>query len=149
MTAREYVETNATSDVLATISWLDGRGWKVAREDPEPGQHMGNVYLTFMKARQITIASDRSQWIIGLALAPGEREFWLDVLDAARLGRVWEPGPVRALGDPLATQLPEGVSWREVLPEVLTWLDTDGAEEKAREATRLADKAMKRRWKQP
>jgi len=106
---------------------------------------MGDAVVVLAGAREVTITRDKGQWEIRAALSAGEPGLWLDVLEAARLGREWQPPP---RSGSLPEQLPEGLSWRQALPEVLAWLESPEAPDQARAAMARARELMQRRWQE-
>lgn len=146
-TTIEYVGRIAPNDVRATLSWLTDEGFGVVRSRGGVDEPFGNAFLALARSREVVVLRDRSQWDISVALTPGGPALSLAVLDAARRGVDWDPEPLRPLGGPQPSQLPEGVSWRAVLPPVLAWLDEPGSEVAAETATANARKRMVERWK--
>ena len=103
---------------------------------------MGSAILVFTRSREVTVLRDRSQWDISVGLTPGGHALSLGVLDAARLGIEWDPGPHRPVGVPFASQLPEGLSWSATLPLVLAWLDEPGSDSVVEVASAKARERM-------
>ncbi|HSF26516.1 MAG TPA: hypothetical protein VLC50_03265 [Actinomycetes bacterium] len=146
-TTMEYIEAVAPEDVLATLRWLTAHGYEVSRA-VGAGEHMGSALVVFSHSREVTVLRDRGQWDISVALSPGGTPLSLAVLNAARLGVAWDPGPHRPLDEPLAPQLPEGMIWHETLPLVLEWLDQPGATAAVEAAAAQARESTTRWWKE-
>lgn len=93
---------------------------------------MGALFV-FAGEAEVRITVDRSQWFIDVARAPGAEAWQYDLLVAARSGQPYgERFPAigsSPLAGALPEQLPEEVSWRQTLPEVLTWLRGPGVDE--------------------
>jgi hypothetical protein len=69
----------------------------------------------------------------------------LNVLLTAMNGGVPDPG-CHNLADPLPVVLPGGVAWHEVLPAVISWLDSADRTADMAEARAAWKAAMKRWW---
>jgi hypothetical protein len=137
---REYAESVATADVRATLEWLDGAGYTLSQSSGSPGETFGNLALVFSGGCVVQIVRDRGQWMADLKPASGPTFYNLDLLVPAALGIDYpEPSP----GDRLPDQLPDGVSWREVFPIVLDWLQGPGA---AEAVARMGDQRYVLMW---
>lgn len=117
----EQLLQSAPEDVRATVEWLRGEGYVVTSFD---GGSTFGAQIVLSGRAPVRITADRSQWSMDVAGRPGAPFWQLDLLVAARLGLHYadvfpETGMPR---DELPTQLPEGVSWREALPDILHWL---------------------------
>jgi hypothetical protein len=146
-----FLRRLAPDDVRATAEWLFEQGYELSYSDLERGSF--GASLVFVGDAEIHVYADRSQWTMDVAAHPGEEPVHLDLLVAARRGRpYWEcfpstedtahpeggqsaEGPENAErpDDAPDRQLPPGISWRDTLPDLLTWLQaTDVSEPVAR-----------------
>jgi hypothetical protein len=118
----EYAREVATDDVRETLDWLVANGFSVTRSEGGPGEAFGDVLLELERGgvETVSIVRDRSQWACDIGAHPIQRQP-LDVLLTAMTGEA----PARrsgSLDEPLADQLPPGVTWRDVIPALLEWL---------------------------
>jgi hypothetical protein len=142
----------ATPDVAATVAWLESEGWTLTEARGPEG--MGNALLRFHgpDGESVVIVSDRSQWMLDVALADWERDWGVELALALVSGEVEQ---LRAPpGGSLPRQLPAGVSWREALPSLLVRLPLEAdAETRMGALGRLrADHLfgpLRRAWRSP
>jgi len=124
----EFLRRFAPEDVRAAVEWLLGQGFVLTGRSPQTRLGTFGSSLTYTGDATVIITVDRSQWHMDVAPPSGAKAIGLDLLIAAQAGRpYWEVFAATDLraGQPnLPSQLPPGVSWREKLPTVLTWLAT-------------------------
>jgi hypothetical protein len=109
----------ATRDVDATVRWLLSEGAVVTWEDTPHGMAVAGLEFSVHGA-SVRMVRDRGQWMMDVRHGEGP---WLDLelLRLARRGSDSYPmAPTKASSLPV--QLPEGVSWRDELPDLLVWL---------------------------
>ena len=144
---QEFFRAWAPADVQETLAWLLDNGYELA------SQHGSNTFgaaFHLVGDVEVVIVVDRSQW--GLAVAPTpDAEAWsYDLLLAAHSGMDYRerfPSVERVpFTSPLAAQLPEGVSWRATLPEILVWVKRPGVDAGVEEALRQRVAQM---WPEP
>jgi|SRR5579863_1320491 len=120
--ARGYALSRATDDVAETIRWLEAEGFACVRERGGAGESFGDVSIEFERTGiRVGIGRDRSQWMLAIASPSGQLlglDIWLTAMRGARATRE----PRRSLSERLPEQLPEGESWRTVIPELLDWI---------------------------
>lgn len=116
----EFLRRHAPSDVLNTIAWLTATGYSLVSHQ---GESTFGAQFVYGGNAEVRITVDRSQWYLDVAPTPGAEAWQFDLLIAAHTGQpyaeVFPVAETRSLGDPLPAQLPEGVSWRETLPDIL------------------------------
>jgi hypothetical protein len=121
-----YLDREATPDVRRTVERLQREGW-VATEARGGSSGSGNAVLHLEREGWlIQISRDRGQWMMDIRPPEWPRAYDLDVIVATASGdETWQAGPA---GTPLPQQLPVGVGWDDVLPNLLHWMGTtDGA----------------------
>lgn len=122
----EFLRRHAPSDVVNTIAWLTATGYSLVSHQ---GESTFGAQFIYAGSAEVRITVDRSQWYLDVAPTPGVEAWQYDLLIAACTGEpyseVFRPTETRSLGDPLPEQLPEGVSWRETLPEILARVRDD------------------------
>jgi len=122
---RELLAAHAPSDVLETVTWLLENGYTLTTQR---GDNTFGAEFVYHGHSRVRIIVDRSQWSLDVAAALGSAWIQYDLAVAARSGTAYgqrfpRTGG-RSFGDPLPEQLPEGVSWRETLPDMLEWVRT-------------------------
>ena len=143
-----YAHQRATDDVRDALQWLDREGFKAQSGRGGPNESFGNLLLDLTDDRGVTveIVRDRSQWSceIGAKDLPKQP---LNVLTTAMNG---EPPhiPPGALGDPLPTQLPDGLEWATAIPRIIEWLTARDRRDEIESASTQWRAAMKRWWKE-
>ena len=118
-----YAKGRATSDVRATITWLEAHDFALAQSRGGRDESFGNVLLHFERpdGLRIEVLRDRSQWTCVISGGENPRSP-LNVLITA-MSPESEPMLVdRGFGDPLPEQLPEGISWLTTVPAAIAWL---------------------------
>jgi hypothetical protein len=136
----EYGRANAPRDVLDSLDWLAHEGFVLVGERGGPGWPFGDLLVEFERsALRIRITRDRNQWSAGFAAGRG------DFVPLHVLLTAWQggtPAPAdRQAGDPLPEVHPEGVRWRVVFPDLVSWLgsgDRTGEIQRARAAWKAA-----------
>jgi hypothetical protein len=112
--------------VWDTIAWLSANGYALSSQR---GEGTFGAQFVFTRDAEVLVTVDRSQWMLDVAPRPGAAAWQYDLLVAAQAGRPYEEvvpmAGARSVGNPLAEQLPEGVSWRKTLPTILQWLRGD------------------------
>lgn len=92
------------------------------RARPTAARHLTST----ARERSSRGAVDRSQWYLdvvpGLALEPWQYDLLLAAYQGQEYGALFPQAGSRSQGDPLPAQLPEGVSCRETLPDILEWI---------------------------
>jgi hypothetical protein len=131
-----FLRRLAPDDVRATVEWLVDQGYELSYSDLERGTF--GTSLVFVGDAEIHMYADRSQWTMDVAAHPGGEPVHLDLLVAAQRGRpYWECFPATRDAEETESseheerpddapdkQLPPGLSWRDTLPELLTWVST-------------------------
>jgi hypothetical protein len=151
--ADEFFRANAPADVQHTVAWLLSSGYVPVSQ--RSADTFGAVFV-FEGDSVVQIIVDRSQWSLDVAAAPAA-EFWqYDLLLAAQSGQGYGqrfPGVGARTSDAaLPKQLPEGVSWRETLPEILRLIQGErrhGVAHRGTAAainTHVAPKLLERPW---
>jgi len=140
----DYGRANAPQDVLDSLDWLAHEGFVLVGERGGPGASFGDLLVEFERSPlKVRITRDRGQWSAGLA-AGGEC-VPLHVLLTA-----WEggtPAPAdRQAGDPLPEVHPDGVTWRVVLPGLVSWLGSGDRTREIQEARAAWKAAMLGYW---
>lgn len=146
--ARDYALREATPDVRDGIRWLEAAGFELRSAQGGSSESFGNILLEYVRGDvTVRIARDRSQWIPVVALAGVSGEHGLQVLHTARTGLTADAGPPRDwAAQPMAEQLPEGMSWRTELPALIHWLSEADRSQGVRQAAVEWREAMKRYW---
>ncbi len=125
--ADEFFRSDAPADVQATGAWLLANGYALSSQS---GEGAFGAEFVIRGPAEVRITVDRSQWLLDVAAEPGAEAWQYDLLLAARSGRTYgEVFPARAstqFDGALPYQLPEGVSWRQTLPVVLSWVRDPG-----------------------
>ena len=142
----EFFRAYAPADVQHTVAWLVSSGYVLVSQD---GTNTFGALFVFESDSVVQIIVDRSQWSLDVAAAPAA-EFWhYDLLLAAQSGQEYGrrfPGVgTRTLGALLPEQLPEDVSWRETLPDILHWIQSSDVTESVTKAQRQRSMLMWRR----
>lgn len=132
----EFLRRSAPKDVQDAISWLTANGYTLRSHR---GDGTFGAQFVYTGDAEILVTVDRSQWMLDVAPRPGANVWQYDLLIAAQMrkpyGEAFPAAGARSIGDPLPQQLPEGVSWRETLPDILEWVacsDVQSAVDKAR-----------------
>ena len=119
----EFLRVHAPADVQNTVAWLLANGYKLASQ---VGESPFGAQLVYVLEAEVRITVDQSQWCLDVAPAPGSEAWQYDLLLAAHRGLDYGellPGTgSRSPTGLLPKQLPEGVSWRETLPDILHWV---------------------------
>lgn len=119
----EFLRTYAPGDVQNTVAWLSANGYTLVSQVRE--STFGSQFVYAQNA-EVWITVDRSQWCLDVAPTTGSKPWQYDLLVAAHrrldYGDLFPDTGSRSLTDPLPNQLPEGVSWRETLPDILQWV---------------------------
>jgi len=116
-----YFRSVAPKDVLRTVAILESKGWNLQGVRGGSSEPFGNVLVQLTSTEgAIKIVRDRSQWMMDIKLASWSSWFDLGVVIDAKEGRrSWGA----SFGNPYTVkQLPPGVRWAAVLPEMLAWL---------------------------
>jgi hypothetical protein len=147
----QWALDKAVPDVRATLEWLDQAGFTIT--DSRGGEHegFGNVFLQFQRTDVgVRVTRDRGQWFFDIS-PPGRPDYLgLHVLLTAKEDGEPDPGPRNAaLSQPLAEQLPKGVSWQSVVPSLIAWLEETDRTDSIVDADRRWREAMKRYWNEP
>jgi hypothetical protein len=126
----EFLTRYAPDDVRDTIAWLATHGYTLVSRQ---GEGTFGALLVYGGDAEVRITVDRSQWCLDVAPRPGREAWAYDLLLAAQTedqecGALFPKTGSRLWGDPLPEQLPEGVSWRETLPDILEWVSGDSVE---------------------
>jgi hypothetical protein len=134
---QDFLRPNAPSDVHDTVAWLSDNGYRLASQE---GASTFGADFVFEGESIVRIVVDRSQWMLDVARSPGADAWQYDLLIAAHSGedygqRFPDTGS-RAVGRTLPEQLPEGVSWRDTLPDVVRWLRENDVTEQVSKAKR-------------
>jgi hypothetical protein len=110
----------ATPDVAAAARWLVSEGADVVWEDRPHGMAFAGLEFVLGNT-SVRMVRDRGQWMMDLRRG---QEPWLDLdlLRLARQGSKVYPALVRQSEGQPPSQLPEGVSWSDELPDLLDWL---------------------------
>ncbi|WP_199422953.1 hypothetical protein [Actinotalea solisilvae] len=137
LVADEFFRSDSPVDVQATVAWLLANGYGLSSQS---GEGAFGARFVFRGPAEVRITVDRSQWLLDVAVEPGADAWQYDLLLAARSGRTYgEVFPARASRQAdgrLPDQLPEGVSWRQTLPDVLAWVRGPGVGEAVERASR-------------
>ena len=137
----EFLRTYAPADVQNTIAWLSANGYVLVSH--EGGESTFGAQLVYAQEAEVRITFDRSQWFLDVAPTPGSEAWQYDLLLAARrgldYGELFPETGSRSWTDPLPDQLPEGVSWRDTLPDILLWVRGEAVAE-------LVDRALHQRF---
>lgn len=133
----EFLQRAAPSDVQETIAWLSANGYTRCSHQ---GDGTFGAQLLYLGEAKVLITVDRSQWSLDIARRPDGEVWQYDLLIAAQTGQaygeVFPSTGSRSIGGQLPQQLPDGVSWRETLPGILRWVQSEDvrfAVDKARE----------------
>lgn len=122
----EFLRQFAPDDVRETVAWLSDSGFTLTSHS---GESTFGAQFVYASDAQILITVDRSQWLLEVAPRAGADAWQYDLLLAAYkaldYAALFPRMGSRSLGDPLPEQLPEGVSWRETLPEILKWVNDE------------------------
>jgi hypothetical protein len=122
----EFLQRFAPGDVQDTVAWLADNGYTLTSHSGESAFGAQFVYAGDV---EVVIGVDRSQWLLDIVPRPGAEAWQYDLLLAAYkgldYGALFPKTGSRSLGDPLPDQLPEGVSWRGTLPEILEWVNDE------------------------
>ena len=122
----EFLTRYAPDDVRDTIAWLATHGYTLVSRQ---GEGTFGALLVYAGDAEVRISVDRSQWCLDVAPRPGREAWDYDLLLAAHqdqeYGALFPQNDSRSWGEPLPDQLPEGVSWRETLPDILEWVSGD------------------------
>lgn len=119
--AMSYALSRSTDDVAEPIRWLEAEGFVCVRERGGAGASFGDVSIEFERSGiRVGIGRDRGQWMLAIA-SPGGRLLGLDIWLTAMRGTRPEPGPRRSF-ERLPEQVPEGESWRAVVPGLIDWI---------------------------
>ena len=136
----EFLRSRAPVDVQETVAWLLANGYTLTGH--EGGGEFGALFV-FAGQAEARITVDRSQWFLDVAQAPGAKPWQYDLLIAASSGRPYGQRfpAVGTVGSwpsapPLPRQLPDGVSWRQTLPGLLSWMQGPGVAEAVANAQR-------------
>jgi hypothetical protein len=134
---QDFLRANAPSDVQDTVAWLSDNGYRLASQ---AGASTFGAEFVFEGEAMVRIVVDRSQWMLDVAPSPGADLWQYDLLIAAHSGQDYgqrfpDTGS-RAVGRTLPEQLPEGVSWRETLPDVVRWVHENDVAERVSNAKR-------------
>ena len=119
----EFMAAHAPLDVRATIEWLLEHRYTLVSHD---GASTFGAQFLYQGDSVVRVTVDRSQWMLDIAAAPGSELYQYDLAVAAHSGSSYgdcfpDTGE-RSLAEPLAHQLPKGVSWSVTLPELLEWI---------------------------
>ena len=121
--ASEFLAAHAPSDVRKAIGWLLDNGYTLASHD---GGGTFGAQFVYEGQSLVRVTVDRSQWMLDIAAVAGSKLIQYDLAVAAHSGSTYGdrfPGTGRrSLAEPLPDQLPDGVSWRATLPEILEWV---------------------------
>jgi len=122
----EFLQRFAPGDVRDTIAWLSANGYTL---ESHRGEGTFGAQFVYKGEAKVLITVDRSQWMLDVAPRPDAEAWQYDLLIAAQAGQPYgEVFPMvgtRSVGGPLPEQLPDGVSWRETLPGILQWVESD------------------------
>jgi hypothetical protein len=122
----EFLRSHAPQDVQDTISWLVAEGYPLVSHQ---GESTFGAQFVYARDVEVHITVDRSQWYLDIAPRLGAEAWQYDLLlaahDAQEYGVLFPQTGSRSLQDPLPVQLPEGVSWRETLPDILSWVSDE------------------------
>ena len=140
---QDFIGANAPSDVQDTVAWLSDNGYRLASQ---AGASTFGAEFVFQGEGMVRIVVDRSQWMLDVAPSPGAEPWQYDLLIAAHSGQDYRqrfPGTgSRAVGRTLLEHLPEGVSWRDTLPDVVRWVREHDVAERVSNAKRQRARLM-------
>lgn len=143
----DFARTNATEDVATAIRWLLENGFGVTGDSGPPYSSFGFLVDLEDEIVQVRLLLDRSQWFIELGYR-GDDRFGLHVLESAMEGTQAETPRKRDIGEPLPRQLPDGVSWADIVPPVVRWMRVGDRRSEIDRADASWRKAMIRYWRQ-
>lgn len=122
----DFLRSRAPSDVQDTVAWLTDNGYTLTSSD---GLSIVGSRFVYSGEAEVRILVDRGQCYLELAPRPGAKAWQYDLLVAARDDPAHQvlihPAGAKGWGPPFPEQLPEGVSWRETLPDILRWVQND------------------------
>lgn len=134
-----YLISEAPDDVAQTISWLSKSGFNVTRQHGGRDASFGNVLAVWERqSLKFKIVRDRSQWMIDVA-APGlpfaHLAYLLTAKDDYPIVTSWEGA--------LPQQLPPGVTWNTVIPELVIWIEAEDRRAEIQDASDRWQSAMR------
>ena len=142
-----FLRRSAPSDVRDTIAWLSTNGYT---RSSHRGESTFGAQFIYSSDAEVIVTVDRSPWLLDVAPRPGAESWQYDLLIAAQSGQPYEEVfPMvggRAVGEPLPEQLPEGVSWRETLPGILQYIESDEVQTAVDQARKERNRLM---WPSP
>lgn len=125
------------------MAWLTDNGYRLASQ---AGASTFGAEFVFEGEAMVCIVVDRSQWMLDVAPSPGADSWQYDLLIAAHSGQDYGlrfPGTgSRPVARNLPEQLPEGVSWRETLPDIVRWVRENDVAERVSNAKRQRARLM-------
>ena len=122
--ALAYAFEVAPADVAAAMRWLEANAFEVVRENGGRAESFGNLALAWSDHHsKVHIMRDRGIWECALGHEAGDYQS-LGLLLAVMEQRIIDMETVQWMaGAPRwPIQIPEDVSWAEVIPRSIDWL---------------------------
>ncbi|HET9731605.1 MAG TPA: hypothetical protein VFP54_02915 [Acidimicrobiales bacterium] len=119
----EYARSVANADIQGTLDWLLAQGCVPLAGRGGQNESFGDlsVILGLPSGAKINIDRDRGQWFCSVAAGSQQDLVPLNALITAMSGHP----PVVETSEFLPQQLPERVLWRQAVPDVITWLESE------------------------